>query len=144
MACKDNVDMMLYKKFELKSIQSIIREANLIYGKRFETGDRTWYFERYCKDACAMPEGMESVCGIDSIIQYYYNDGKNKDFKIVISEKEIYGVQDLVVEEGIYDFPDGNGGSFDKGKFIAIWKTEDGHWKIYREIWNSNLKHPAN
>jgi hypothetical protein len=45
----------------------------------------------------------------------------------------------MVVEEGDYVFPDGKGGSFDKGKFIALWKPEDGKWKLYREIWNTDI-----
>jgi ketosteroid isomerase-like protein len=53
--------------------------------------------------------------------------------------REIYGNEDLVVEEGTYNFPDGKGGSIDKGKFIAIWKQEDGKWKLYREIWNTDI-----
>jgi len=47
-------------------------------------------------------------------------------------------VMKIWLEEGSYDFPDGKGGSFDKGKFIAIWKQEDGRWKLFREIWNSD------
>ena len=51
----------------------------------------------------------------------------------------ITGTSDLIVEEGSYDFPDDKGGSFDKGKFIALWKQEDGNWKLWREIWNTDL-----
>jgi ketosteroid isomerase-like protein len=51
----------------------------------------------------------------------------------------IYGNESLVVEEGTYNFPDGKGGSFDKGKFIALWKQEGGKWKLYREIWNTDM-----
>jgi hypothetical protein len=36
-------------------------------------------------------------------------------------------------------FPDGKGGSVDKGKFIALWKQEVGKWKMYREIWNYDI-----
>lgn len=126
-------------QFDIEQVKKTINEANKVYGDRFTNDSRDWYISKYCKDACAMPDKMNSVCGIDSLIKYYYNDGKNKHYKITIKEVEIFGNNELVVEEGIYDFPDGKGGSFDKGKFIAIWKIEEGKWKIYREIWNSNI-----
>ncbi|MCX8472922.1 MAG: hypothetical protein ORN85_04660 [Sediminibacterium sp.] len=131
-------------QFDLEQVKKTINEANKIYGDRFKIVDRNWYADKYCKDACVMPEKMNSICGIDSIIKYYYNDGKNKDFIIVIKEVEVFGNQELVVEEGVYDFPNGEGGSFDKGKFIAIWKIEEGKWKIYREIWNSSIEGKTN
>jgi ketosteroid isomerase-like protein len=139
LSCMDNKVKNPGKQFDIEEVRNIIREANNVYGNRFSTDDKTWYLDKYCEDACAMPEKMESVCGIDAIIKYYYDNGKNKDFKISIKEIEIYGNPEIVVEEGIYDFPDGKGGSFDKGKFIAVWKFVHGKWKIYREIWNSSL-----
>ena len=36
-----------------------------------------------------------------------------------------------------------NTGSVDNGKFIAIWKQEDGKWKLFREIWNTNNAPPV-
>ena len=130
--------------FDIEQIKNKIQEANKTYGGRFVRNDREWYADKYFNDACAMPEKMKSVCGIDSIINYYYNGGKNKDFKIIIKEQEIYGSGDVVIEEGLYDFPDGAGGSFDRGKFIAIWKLDNTTWKIYREIWNSNVAEKEN
>ncbi len=127
------------EEFNLEQVKAHIKKANEQYGERFVTNDLSWYQEKYCAQACAMPEKMEAVCGVGNIMNYYYSEGKNKDFKIHITEKEIYGSAESVVEEGFYDIPDGKGGSFDKGKFIAIWKPEGGQWKIYREIWNSNV-----
>jgi hypothetical protein len=34
---------------------------------------------------------------------------------------------------------DGNGNTIDKGKYIAIWRKEDGDWKIFSNMYNSNL-----
>jgi len=124
--------------FDLVAIQNHIHQANANYGYRFLTDSLPWYEERYCQNACAMPEDTTSICGIDQLIAYYYNQGKNKDFIIEVEAKAIYGSDSAVVEEGIYQFPNPNGGFYDQGKFIAIWKQENGLWKIHREIWNSN------
>ena len=28
--------------------------------------------------------------------------------------------------------------TMEKGKYVNVWKKEDGTWKIYANIWNSN------
>ena len=67
----------------------------------------------------------------------------NKDFKVVITATNVYGGPDAVIEEGYYTFPGDDGVIYDKGKFIAIWKQEDGKWKLFREIWNTDNAPPV-
>jgi ketosteroid isomerase-like protein len=129
--------------FDLASVQKHISEANSKYGDRFTSNDSLMYAARYHADAVIFPAESALIKGRDGIRNYYYDGGKNVDLIIVITALDIYGNRDLVVEEGLYDFPDGKGASFDKGKFIALWKPEGGAWKLYREIWNTDLA-PAN
>ncbi len=113
--------------------------ANQIYGQRFLTNDSSFYQAKYTADAVIYPVQHPMVQGRESIGKYYYDGGKNKKLRILIKALNITGTSDLIVEEGSYDFPDDKGGSFDKGKFIALWKQEDGSWKLWREIWNTDL-----
>lgn len=126
--------------FSIDDLKLQINKANKSYGDRFIKDDSVWYQLNYCKDACIMPGEQPSICGVKAIRDFYFQNGNNRDFKITIRETNVYGDSDLVVEEGTYSYPDGNGNSFDNGKFIALWKQEDGIWKLYREIWNSNVK----
>lgn len=135
---KENPDTTI-TEFSIDAVKEQIAAANKIYYQRFSNNDPAWYAERYCDSACAMPENMNAVCGIEQIIRYYYNDGKNRDLRSEVFATTIYGSKEAIVEEGTYNFPDGKGGSYNNGKFIAIWKNEKGKWKIYREIWNSNV-----
>jgi len=125
--------------FNLDSVKAYITEMNKSYGQRFKTNDIAFYKERYCKDAAVYCPNVPAVVGIDSIITFFYSGGNNTEAIIELPAGNIYGNADLVVEEGPYNFPDGKGGSVDKGKFIALWKKEDGKWKLYREIWNTDL-----
>lgn len=125
--------------FNLDSVKAHIAEMNKSYGQRFMTNDKAFYNERYCKDAAVYSPNVPAVVGIDSIMSFFYNGGNNKDAIIELPPNNIYGNADLVVEDGTFSFPDGKGGNFDKGKFIALWKQEDGKWKLYREIWNTDL-----
>jgi ketosteroid isomerase-like protein len=125
--------------FNLDSVKAHIAEMNKSYGQRFKTNDPAFYKERYCKDAAVYSPNVPAVVGIDSIISFFYGGGNNAEAIIELPPNNIYGNTDLVVEDGTYNFPDGKGGNVDKGKFIAIWKQEDGKWKLYREIWNTDL-----
>jgi ketosteroid isomerase-like protein len=124
--------------FNLDSVKAHIEKMNKSYAKRFTTKDRTFYEERYCKDAAVYCPNVPPVIGIDSIVAFFYT-GENSNLIMELPPNDIYGNADLVVEDGTYNFPDGKGGSLDKGKFIALWKKEDGKWKLYREIWNTDL-----
>lgn len=126
-------------QFDITAVKNHIIEMNKTYGNRFMTNDTAFYVERYCKDAEVYSPQVPAVKGRVAIINFFYGDGNNKEAKIELPAGNIYGNAELVVEEGTYNFPDGKGGSVDKGKFIALWKLEDGKWKLFREIWNTDL-----
>lgn len=125
--------------FSIDSVKAHIIKMNESYGERFMSNDSTFYADRYCIDAKVYSPGMPAVTSRDSIRSFFYNNGNNKEAKIELPAGNFYGNADFVVEEGSYSFPDGKGGTIDKGKFITIWKQEDGKWKLYREIWNTDM-----
>jgi ketosteroid isomerase-like protein len=131
-------------KFSLDPVKAHIAEMNKNYGYRFTHNDTAFTAARYCTDAEVYPAAHPIIKGRDSIRTYYYDGGRNTEITILITATNIYGSADLVVEEGSYDFPDGKGGSFDKGKFIALWKEEAGRWKLFREIWNTDISKTIN
>lgn len=131
-----------HEEFDIKPVKQHIDSLNKIYGQRFTNNDTAFYNALYCKDAVIMPEQMPSIAGRDSIRHFNYNDGKNKDFKIAITATNIYGSPEAVIEEGFYTFPGDDGVIYDKGKFITIWKQEDGKWKLFREIWSTDNPPP--
>jgi ketosteroid isomerase-like protein len=128
--------------FSIDSAMAHILKMNESYSQRFTTNDSAFYVERYCHDAEVYAPNMPSVKGREAIRKFFYNDGNNKEATIELPPGNFYGGPDYVVEDGTYNFPDGKGGSADKGKFIALWKQEDGKWKLYREIWNTDMMPP--
>lgn len=125
--------------FSIDSVRAHIIKMNETYTQRFTTKDSLFFSERYCKDAQVLSPNMPTVISRDSIIKFFQGDGSGTDVKMELPIGNVYGDETLVVEEGTYNFPDGKGGSYDKGKFIALWKQEDGKWKLFREIWNTDL-----
>ena len=55
-----------------------------------------------------------------------------------ITTTDVWGTADFVAEEGTLSMLDKAGKEIDKGKYIALWKMEDGKWKIFRDCFNSD------
>lgn len=139
LSCSDPGKKDPEKQFDIQTVKAHIVEMNKSYSNRFTTNDTGYYNARYCRDAEVYSPGVAAVKGRDSIRSFFYQNGTNKEAIIELPPGNFYGNKELVVEEGSYNFPDGKGGSFDKGKFIALWKEEDGKWKLFREIWNTDM-----
>ncbi len=138
-SCTSKKEKTPSSSFSIDSVKAHIVKMNDSYTQRFTTKDSLYFVDRYCKDAQVLSPNTTAVISRDSIIHFFRGDGSGSDVKMELPIGNVYGDEDLVVEEGTYNFPDGKGGSFDKGKFIALWKQEDGKWKLYREIWNTDL-----
>jgi len=138
MSCQVKTKKHEESTFTIDSVRIHIEQMNASYSKRFISNDAAFYEERYCVDAAVYAPGMPAVVGRDSIRSFFYGNGEGTAVTIELPIGQVYGNEDLVVEDGTYNFPDGQGGSFEKGKFIALWKKEDGKWKLYREIWNAD------
>ncbi len=52
---------------------------------------------------------------------------------------EVEGHGDTAIEVSKFKMKDTNGNELDHGKYIVIWKQEDGAWKLHYDIWNSSL-----
>jgi len=93
----------------------------------------------YAKDAIAFPPNSEMAKGseaIQNVWKGFIDAGLNaQPFETVETESE----GNLGVEIGKYTIVDAAGKTVDQGKYVVVWKKEDGRWKLYRDIWNSSM-----
>lgn len=128
------------KNFDIEEVRNLINEYNKSYGKRSE-GDIVFFKDNYTNDAYSMPPGVEELKGIENIINYFKAGADSPKASVEVLLKDIIGGPEIVTEIGTYEIFDSASKSIDKGKFIALWKQEDGKWKIFREIWNTDVSH---
>lgn len=57
---------------------------------------------------------------------------------IEITIKELSGDENLLTDIGEFVFISKSGAKFLKGKYIEVWKNENGKWKVHREMTNSD------
>ena len=54
----------------------------------------------------------------------------------------MWGTPEIVTEEGELSLFASDDTLVEKGKYIVVWKKEEGKWKIFRDMFNSDLPVP--
>lgn len=129
--------------FSLDSAKAAIAASNKVYGACFASGDSTAFANCYTSDACIMPTGMPKMCGTQAILGFFNGGRKMGITNISLTTDEVMGGKDAVVETGKYELIVGDKVSAEKGKYIIVWKEENGKWKMHRDIWNSDAPAPT-
>ena len=127
---------------EDESVKAHIRKEASNWGEEVRRGDSTAMAAHYTSDAIVMPSNTEPVKGND-IVKFWGSVVRMgvKDLKLNITD--ISGGGDLYAETGTLELFGADNKSLDKGKYVVVWKKENGNWKMYRDIWNSNLPAPG-
>lgn len=141
-ACNNDTPKTESLVFSLDSAKAAIAASNKAFSESWATGDSVKFSNCYAADACINPPNMPRMCGTAAIIAFF-NGGYQMGIRnIVITTEEVFGGKDAVVETGTYDMQMANNVSAEKGKFIMMWKEENGKWKMFRDEWNSNTPPP--
>ena len=128
--------------FSIDSAKAAIAASNKIFGACFATGDSTTFANCYTSDACINVTNMPRMCGTQAITAFFNGGHKMGITNIALTTEEVMGGKDAVVEVGKYEMFVGDKVSAEKGKFIVVWKEENGKWKMHRDIWNSDAPPP--
>ncbi|MEB8346819.1 hypothetical protein OO010_12225, partial [Flavobacteriaceae bacterium KMM 6898] len=82
--------------------------------------------------------GAPAVTGrknIQSALSGIMNSGVTN---INLTTIDVWGMENLITEEGEISLLVEDAEVY-KGKYIVLWKKVDGKWKLFRDIFNSNL-----
>ena len=129
--------------FSLDSVKAAIAASNNAFGASFATGDSVAFANCYTSDGCIYNANMPKVCGTDGIRSFLSMGYQSGIRNVVLTTEEVMGGKEIVVETGKYEVFIANNVSVEKGKFVVAWKEENGKWKMYRDIWNSDAPPPA-
>ena len=124
--------------FDLEKARSNIRELDDKFIVDFKRGDSAAMAAHYSADAWVMPSNSEPVTK-NNIAGFWGGVIRMgvKDFKLDITD--ITGNDSLIAETGRYEMYGDNNQLMDKGKYVVVWKKENGDWKIFRDIWNTSM-----
>ncbi|WGD34314.1 DUF4440 domain-containing protein [Olleya sp. YS] len=106
----------------------------------FINGNITRIVERYTTDAKLFPNDSEIIEGFYDISKHFTMPENVKIVSHKIFPSEIKVVNENAYAYGTYEgttlTPEGEKISW-KGKYVNVWRKENGEWKVYLEIWNS-------
>jgi uncharacterized protein (TIGR02246 family) len=115
-----------------------IEKANQAFADAVAKNDVAAIGNLYTKDAAVLPPGTNAATGRAAIEEMWKGALASgiKSLHLATTETDTQG--NTAVEIGTFEALGEGGASLDKGKYIVVWKREDGAWKLHRDIWNSN------
>jgi uncharacterized protein (TIGR02246 family) len=124
-------------------VRDAIAAANAKFMAAFGQRDATGLAALYTEQGQVLPPNGDFVTGKEAIQGFWQAlmDMGIKEAKLEIVEAEGHG--DTAIEVSKYALQGEGGQVLDRGKYIVIWKQEDGQWKLHRDIFNSSMPAPG-
>ena len=116
-----------------------IEEADRRFMDAFNSGDVEGAARGvYTEDAQLLPPGGEMVQGRDTIAQWWTGAAPHMGLeRVELSTVDLQPVGESVYQIGRATLTMG-GGQQAEGKYVVIWKQENGQWKWHVDIFNMN------
>ncbi len=125
----------------LEGARAILRENNGKFVEALQRGDSVAMASMYTKDAWLLPQHSEPISGED-ILHAWGAAVRGGVKAFVFNTQDVTGFPDLLVETGKYETYGAGRLLLDKGKYVTVWKRENGILKVYRLISNTSLAPP--
>ena len=117
---------------DLQKARIIIDSLDKQFAQHYFNGDSIAIYNMYAKGAkFGSLKGNEILLSWGKQIR---NSIKNDTRVIKYTTTSLSTDSEFLVELGTYEMKDSRGNSKYKGKYLVVWKQEDGNWKLYRDI----------
>lgn len=124
--------------FDLAAVRKTIDSTNTVFFDLVAKGDSVGLASMYTTDGKLMPPNNPAATGksqIQSTFAGMFAELGSIQVTPIITG--VWGTEDLVAEEGTFIMKK-DGKEIDKGKYMALWKMEDGKWKLFRDMFSSD------
>jgi uncharacterized protein (TIGR02246 family) len=124
----------------MASVAEQIRAKNEEFMTAFHKKDAEGIAALYTSQARLMPPGSELLEGKSKIQGFW--DGVLRagmtDASLETIDVDLLGGY-TAVETGKFTMK-ASGAVADRGKYLVVWRNEEGTWKLHRDVWNSSEK----
>ena len=125
-----------------KTADAEIRKEVSVYQEDVKRGDSTALAAHYTSDGVVMAPNMGELKG-NAITGFWGGAVRMGVKELKLNTTDISGGGDVYAETGTYEMVGAGNKTMDNGKYIVVWKRENGNWKIFRDIFNSNMPMPS-
>lgn len=124
------------------NVRAAIEAADKKFVAALSQGDAAGVAALYTADARLLPPNSEMMKGKEAI-QSFWQGGIDMGIKGgTLETVEVEVREDMACEIGKYTLTiqvaDGQTVT-DTGKYLVVWKNQDGSWKLDMDIWNTSI-----
>jgi ketosteroid isomerase-like protein len=119
-----------------KAIQIQLRA----FESSLKKGDSVALGNLYCTDARLLNHGSPSTIGRNDIVKVFGDMIRDSTTNSGFVTNGLWAGDEILVEEGTGYFAKSNGTVVSRGRYLLIWKREEGQWKIFRDTFFSDGK----
>ena len=112
------------------------------WNMKWSAGNGAGFGEAYADDAILYAPNAEPISG-KAAISEFWGGAVASGLQGRIETIESGSDGSVGFETGMYHITDSTGADLDYGSYVVVWKYVDGAWKMYRDIWNTNVAAPA-
>jgi uncharacterized protein (TIGR02246 family) len=120
-----------------------IRAANTQFMEAFGRGDAKGLAALYTTGGHLLPPHSAVVAGREAIRAFWQGAMDLGLTAATLDTVEVDGQGETAIEVGTYTLRVAGGQVADTGKYVVIWKTDGGTWKLHRDIWNTSQPAPV-
>jgi ketosteroid isomerase-like protein len=124
--------------FDKQKASAFIDSINAKFTEQVRNGDSVALAAHYSTDAELLFANSEPIKGKD-ILSAWGSIIRMGVKEFTFTTTDITGSGDLLVETGMYEMKTADKKLVDKGKYVVVWKQQDGEWKLFRDIGNTSL-----
>lgn len=136
---RSDVPQSIPDTVRLAEWKEIIQEKTQRFTEAHITRDTAYLNQLFTEDARVLGPNVDIVVGRKAISQLNTDWVNYGIHAFTETSTRFYGSEAYLIDEGTYDLRYGSDQVTDKGKYINIWKNENGEWKIFSNIWNTSL-----
>ncbi|CAN5778895.1 hypothetical protein BH10BAC3_BH10BAC3_00920 [soil metagenome] len=118
--------------------KTFVDSVNKMFTEEVKNGDSVALAAHYSTDAELLFEHSEPIKGKDILTAWggVVRAGV-KGFTFQTTDITVSG--DLLVETGADEMKMADKTLIDRGKYVVVWKKEDGAWKLFRDMGNTSM-----
>ena len=120
------------EKIDLVKARAIVDSLDKQFSKYFFEGDSLALYNMYAKGAYfGTSKGKDILSSWGRQIRYSI---ENDMPHLIFITTSLTTDNEFLFELGKYQMKDSKGNLKGEGKYLLVWKQEDGQWKIYRDM----------
>ena len=133
---KTNEKTLKSSQTDLSTLEKEIELRLREYENYLQSGDSIALGNMYTEDAEIIP----STVGRKNIIKVFGSMIRDSITDSSFKTTKLWGNDQLLVEDGTGIWSHTNGTVIGSGRYLLVWKKDDGKWKILRDTWFPDKK----